>query len=148
MQRDRATRSVSRNNKRDLQAHHLCHSIRHLYHFWPTVLSVEPLVHCVVCLSSVMFLYCGETVRSSEKVSEGVNRKPGSEFIFGVAAIFLLPVSPLYGHQDGRFCLIFACIAQQSVLDGTNGLSSSKPCAYCRIVRRDGYILNVNFCGK
>ena len=40
-----------------------------------------------------------------------------------------------YGHQDGRFCLIFARIAQQSVLDGTNGFCSSKPCAYCRIVR-------------
>jgi len=25
---------------------------------------------------------------------------------------------------------------QQSVLDGTNGLSSFKPCAYCRIVHR------------
>jgi len=35
----------------------------------------------------------------------------------------------LYGHQDGRFCLIFARTAQQSVLDGTNGLSISKPCA-------------------
>jgi len=32
--------------------------------------------------------------------------------------------------MDGRFCLIFARTAQQSVLDGTNGLSSSKPCAY------------------
>jgi len=42
----------------------------------------------------------------------------------------------LYGHLDGRFCLISARTAQQSVLDGTNGLSSSKPCAYCRIVHR------------
>jgi len=42
----------------------------------------------------------------------------------------------LYGcHRDGRFCLIFAHIAQQSVPDGANGLSSSKPCVYCRIVR-------------
>jgi len=52
---------------------------------WPTVLSVEPLVHChsSVCrLSSVVVcdvLYCGETVRFSEKLSEGVNRKPGSK---------------------------------------------------------------------
>ena len=47
-------------------------------HFWPTVLSVEPLVHCVV--SSVCnVLYCGETVRPSEKLSEGVNRKSGSK---------------------------------------------------------------------
>jgi len=43
----------------------------------------------------------------------------------------------LYGHRDGRFCLIFAPTAQQAVLDGTNGLSSGKPCAYCRIVRSE-----------
>ena len=42
----------------------------------------------------------------------------------------------LYGHWDGRFCLIFARTAQQSVLEGTNGLSSFKPCVYCRIVHR------------
>ena len=50
-----------------------------------------------VCLSSVCdVLYCGETVRPSKKLSEGVNSKPGSKSsFFGVAAIFLLPVSPL-----------------------------------------------------
>jgi len=53
--------------------------------------------------------------------------------IFWVAAIFLLPVSPLQPPRR-PFCLIFARTAQQSVLDGTNGLSSSKPCVYCRIV--------------
>ena len=54
--------------------------------FWPTVLSVEPMVQyvvflSVVCLSSVVCdaLYCGKTVRPSQKVSEGVNRKPGSK---------------------------------------------------------------------
>jgi len=41
----------------------------------------------------------------------------------------------LYGHRDSLFCLIFARTAQQSVLDGTNGLSSRKPCVYCWIVR-------------
>ena len=43
--------------------------------------------HCVVCLSSVCrmsvcdVLYCGKTVglRPSEKLSEGVNRKPGTK---------------------------------------------------------------------
>jgi len=44
---------------------------------------------------------------------------------------------PLYGHWDGRFCLIFVRTAQRSLLDGTNGLSSSKPCAHCRIVRSE-----------
>ena len=55
-----------------------------LIYFWPTVLSVEPLVQCLVCLSSVVcnVLYCGEMVRPSEKVSEGVNRKPGSKSSF------------------------------------------------------------------
>jgi len=52
--------------------------------FWLTVLSVVPLARCVVCRLSVCLsvvcdvLYCGKTVRPSEKVSEGVNRKPGS----------------------------------------------------------------------
>jgi len=50
-----------------------------------------------VCLSVVCdVLYCGKTVRPSQKVSEGANRKPGSELIFWVAAIFLLPVSPIW----------------------------------------------------
>jgi len=52
---------------------------------------IVPLAHCVilahyvVCLLSVCLfivcdvLYCGETVRPSEKLSEGVNRKPGSK---------------------------------------------------------------------
>ena len=54
-------------------------------YFWPTVLSVEPLVHYVVCLSVCLssvvcdVLYCGETVRPSKKLSEGVNKKPGSK---------------------------------------------------------------------
>ena len=42
-----------------------------------------PLVQCVVCRLSVCnVLYCGETVRPSEKVSEGVNRKPGQKVHF------------------------------------------------------------------
>ena len=34
--------------------------------------------------------------------------------------------------ETAVFDVIFGRTAQQSVLDGTNGLSSSKPCAYCR----------------
>jgi len=38
------------------------------------------LCHLSVCLSSVCdVLYCGKTVRPSEKLSEGVNRKSGSK---------------------------------------------------------------------
>ena len=40
------------------------------------------LARCVVCLSVCNVLYCGETVRPSEKVSEGVNRKLGSKSSF------------------------------------------------------------------
>ena len=102
--------------------------------FWPTVLSVEPLVYCVVCLSVVCdVLYCGKTVRPSEKLSEGVNKKPGwKSWFFGSLPYFYFRFG-CYGHRDNRFAN-FACTAQQLVLDGTNWLSSSKPCAYCRIV--------------
>jgi len=90
-----------------------------------------------VCRLSVCdVLYCGETVRPSQKLSEEVIGNQGQKVDFWVAAIFLLPVLPLR-PLDGRFCLIFARSAQQSVLDATNGLSSSKPYAYCRIVRSE-----------
>ena len=49
---------------------------------WLTVLSVEPMVQYVVCLSVCNVLYCVKTVRFSQKVSEGVNRKPGSKSSF------------------------------------------------------------------
>jgi len=56
--------------------------------------------------------------------------------IFLGPTIFLLPVSPLWLPRR-PFCLIFARTVQRSVLDGTNGLSSSKPCAYYGIVRSE-----------
>jgi len=75
--------------------------------FWPTVLSVEPMVQYVVCrrLSVVVcdVLYCGKTVRPSQKVSEGVNRKPGSKSsFFGSPPHFYFRFCR-YGHRDGRF---------------------------------------------
>ena len=50
--------------------------------FWPTVLSVVPLVQCLVCLSSVCLsvcdvLYCGETVRPSYIVLMGTLKVNG-----------------------------------------------------------------------
>ena len=46
-------------------------------------LSVSLSVVCLsVCLSVCNVLYCGETVRPSEKLSEGVNRKPGQKVDF------------------------------------------------------------------
>ena len=65
----------------------------HRSSLWYTMSSVCRLSVCDV-------LYCGETVRPSEKVSEGVNRKPGSKsWFFWVAAIFLLPVLPLWPQR-------------------------------------------------
>jgi len=98
------------------------------FDFWPTVLSVEPMVQCVVCrLSSVCrlsvvcdVLYCGKTVRPSQKVSEGVNRKPGSKSPFFGSPPYFYFRFRCYSHPDGRFCLIFAHTAQQSILDGRN----------------------------
>ena len=75
--------------------------------YWPTVLSVEPMVHCVVCRLSVIcnVLYCGETVRPSEKVSEGVNRKPWSKSSFFGSPPYFYFRFRRYGHQDGCFAL-------------------------------------------
>jgi len=45
-----------------------------------TVCRLSSVVCLPVCLSVVCdVLYCGKTVRPSQKVSEGVNRKPGSK---------------------------------------------------------------------
>jgi len=56
---------------------------------------------------------------------------------FLITAIFLLPVSPL--RPPKRPFLLYFCpyipAIGRPILDGTNGLSSSKPRAYCRIVR-------------
>ena len=73
-----------------------------------------------VCLSVCDVLYCGETVRPSKKLSEGVNRKPGSKNLFLGSPPYFCFRFHRYGHRDGRFCLIFARTAKQSVLDGRN----------------------------
>jgi len=75
-----------------------------------------------VCLSSVVcdVLYCGKTVCPSQKVSEGVNRKPGSKSSFFWSPPYFYFRFRRYGPLDGRFCPIFARIAQQSVLHGRN----------------------------
>ena len=56
-----------------------------------------------VCLSVCDVLYCGETVRPSEKVSEGVNRKPGSKSSFFGSPPYFYFRFWLYGHRDGHF---------------------------------------------
>ena len=66
------------------------------YSFWPTILSVEPLAQCVVCLSVVCdVLYCGKMVRPSKNCLKEWIGNQGQKVDFWVATIFLLPVSPL-----------------------------------------------------
>jgi len=75
-----------------------------------------------------------KSVKIEEKLQRRAYRKSSTLFgFFGSPPYFYFRFH-IYGHRDCRFCLIFARTAQQSVLDGTNGLTSSKPCAYCRIV--------------
>ena len=48
-----------------------------------TVCRLSSVVCLSICLSVVCdVLYCGKTVRPSQKVSEGVNSKPGSKSSF------------------------------------------------------------------
>jgi len=61
-----------------------------------------------VCLSSVVVcdvFCCGKTVRPSENVSEGVNRKPGSKSSFLGSPPYFYFQFRRYGHQYGRFAL-------------------------------------------
>jgi len=75
-------------------------------------------------------------VKIEEKLVWTTYRKSPTLFRFFGSPPYFYFRFRLYGHLDGRFCLIFARTAQQLVLDDTNGLSSFKPCAYCRIVHR------------
>ena len=59
--------------KRPEYSHALCSKL--LTDFWPTVLSVAPLLQHVVCLSVCNVLYCGETVHPGVKVSITAYRK-------------------------------------------------------------------------
>jgi len=58
--------------------------------FWPTILSVAPLVHCFVCLSVIYclsvacdVLYCDETVRPSEKLKEWIGNQGKKVYFLG-----------------------------------------------------------------
>ena len=74
-------------------------------------------------------------VKIEEKLLWMAYRKSSTLFRFFGSLPYFCFRFRLYGHGDGRFCLIFARTALKSVLDGTNGLSSRKPCACCRILR-------------
>jgi len=72
-------------------------------HFSTSGFAATATETAVFCL-----MYCGETVRPSKKLSEGVNRKPGSKSWFFESLPYFYFRFRLYGHRDGRFCLIFA----------------------------------------
>jgi len=109
-----------------------------LFSFWPTVLSVVPLARCVVCrLSSVTFCIVAKWYVLAKKcLKEWIGNQDQKVDFFRSPPYFYFRFR-LYGHRDGRFCLIFARTAQQLILDGTNWLSSSKPCAYCLTVQSE-----------
>ena len=98
-------------NKFLSQNHAIKYSRCKIVTFWPTVLSVEPMLQYVVslsvfCLSVVCnVFYCGKTVRPSQKVSEGVNWKPGSKSSFFGSPPYFYFRFRRYGYQDGRFAL-------------------------------------------
>ena len=94
-----------------------------------------------VCLSSIVcdVLYCGETVRLGLLAKTCLKERIGNQ---GQKVDFLarryISTSGFAVWRPKRpFLPYFARTAQQSVLDGTNGLASSKPCAYYRIVRSE-----------
>jgi len=85
-------------------------------HIWPTVLSVVPLAHCVVslsvclsvCLSSVTFcILVKRYVLAKNGLKERIGNQ-GQKVIFWVAAIFLLPVSPLRPPAN-HMCIVGLC---------------------------------------
>jgi len=73
-------------------------------------------------------------VKIEEKLLLRAYRKSPMHFRFFGSPPYFYFRFRLYSHRDGLFCLIFARTTQQSVLDGTNGLSSFKTYAYCQIV--------------
>jgi len=60
-------------------------------------------------LSVCDVLYCGESVRPSEKVSKGVNRKPGSKSLFFRSPPYFYFWFRLYGHRH-RDTAVFALL--------------------------------------
>ena len=60
-------------------------------------------------------------VKVEDKLLRLAYRKPSTLFRFIGSPPYFYFRFRLYGHRDGRFCLIFARTAQQSVLDGKNG---------------------------
>jgi len=81
-----------------------------------------------------------ERVKIEEKLLWMAYRKSPMLFqFFGTSPYFYFRFRLYTATETAvNFCLTFARTAQQSVLDGTNGLSGFKPCPYChcQIVHR------------
>jgi len=85
--------------------------------FWPTVLSVVPLARCVVCLSvvfrlsvcrlSVTFCIVAKRYVLAKNCLKEWKENRSKSWFFGSPQYFYFRFQ-LYGHGDGRFCLIFA----------------------------------------
>ena len=92
-----------------------------ILNFWPTVQSVEPLVHCVVCLSSVCLssvtfcIVAKRYVLAKNCLKERIENQ-GQKVDFWVAAIFLLPVSPLRPPRQPFLSVTFCIVAKRYVL--------------------------------
>jgi len=110
-----------------------------LQSFWPTVLSVEPMVQyvvclSVVCLSSVTFCIVAKRCDLAKKcLKEWIGNQGQKVRFFGRRHISTSGFAAT-ATKTAVFALFFARTSQQSILDGTNWLSSSKPCAYCWIL--------------
>jgi len=93
----------------------------------------------VVCWSTKAAIYL-KRVKIEEKLLWRAYKKSPTLFrFFGRRHISTSGVASTATDSETAVFALFLPVhgtAQQSVLDGTNGLSSFKPCAYCRIVHR------------
>jgi len=80
----------------------------------------------VACWSTKVAIFL-KRVKIEEKLLWRAYRKSPTLFRFFGSPPYFYFRFRLYGHRDGRFRFIFSRTAQQSILDGTNGLSSFKP---------------------
>jgi len=101
--------------------------------FWPTVLSVALLAQCVICLSviclSVMFcIVVKQYVLAKNCLKERIGNQGQKVDFLGRRHI---PTSGFAAMATEMAVLPYFCpYSPQSVLDGINGLSSSKRCTY------------------
>jgi len=87
-----------------------------------------------VSLSSVTFCIVAKRYVLAKNCLEELIGNQGQKVDFGGRCHISTSGFASTATKTAVFCLTFARTAQWSVLDGTNRLSSSKPCANCRIM--------------